>query len=96
MSEEAKQDETPERPHRAYTLSIEIGGDTWEDVMSDLRHIVSHLRDHGEKCSSVMGGPSCGHTIGVRIDPEMTHERYFEMLDTYLAEKNATKQQEPS
>jgi len=77
----------PERPHRAYELDIHIGGDTWKDVMHDLRHLSQHIEDHGEKCQSVMGGPSCGHAVTSIVRPEMTHEKYIADLDAYLQAK---------
>lgn len=81
--------EAKNKPHRRYTLSIEIGADEWAGVVADLQHLASHIADHGEKCSSVMGGPSCGHIVDIRIDPEMTHERYMAELDAYLEQRDA-------
>lgn len=72
------------RPRRCYTLSIEIGADDWAGVMSDLKHIVDHIKECGERCSSVMGGPSSGYIVNIHHDPGMTHDRYFEILDAYI------------
>lgn len=82
-------DNKPQRPHRAYELDIHIGGDTWSDVLADLRYLANHIEDHGEKCGSVMGGPSSNHIVTIIVRPEMTHERYISELDAYLTPQNA-------
>lgn len=79
------------RPKRCYTLTIEIGADTWQDVVHDLLDLARHIPDHGPACSSVMGGPSGGHIVTVEHRPEQTHERYIEQLNAYLEQRKATK-----
>jgi hypothetical protein len=73
------------RPQRAYTLSIEIGADTWDDVVRDLRELAGHVPDHGPTCASVSGSPSGGHIVTVKHRPDMTHDRYMAELEAYLA-----------
>lgn len=77
------------RPQRAYTLSIEIGADTWNDVVRDLRELAGHVEDHGPTCSSVSGSPSCGHVVTVTHRPDMTHDRYMAELEVYLADRRS-------
>ena len=81
-----------DRPRRRYTLTIEIGADTWDDVIHDLRHTARHVEDHGPACQSVMGGPSGGHIVTVLHNPEMTHDRYMAELETYLTASRAAKE----
>lgn len=76
-----------ERPHRAFELDIHIGGDTWDEVIRDLKYLAEHVEDHGPTCSSVCGGPSGNHIVTVTRHPDMTHERYHEQNDAYLASK---------
>jgi len=79
------------RPHRAYELDIHIGGDTWKDVIHDLLDLARHVEDHGEKCGSTSGSPSCNHSVTIVVRPEMTHDRYIEELGAYLAERDKEK-----
>jgi hypothetical protein len=71
-------------PKRKYTLKIEIGGDTWEDVLHDLQFLSDHIPDHGPRCDSVCGGVSGGHMVEVIVDDTMTHERYHQLSNEYL------------
>jgi hypothetical protein len=72
-------------PKRRFELAITITGDTWEDVLFDLRDIAPHIETHGPGCTSVSGAPSHGHIVQVTERPEQTHEKYIEDLDRYLA-----------
>lgn len=83
-----------DRPKRRYTLTIEIGADTWDDVIDDLRHTSQHIEDHGPSCQSVMGGSCGGHIVTVLQNPEMTHEKYMAELDAYLHHR-ASAQETP-
>lgn len=75
-----------DKPHRAFELEITIGGDTWADVLRDVRDLASHIPEHGPACNSVSGGPGGNHIVTVRVDETMTHDRYFKELDAYLEE----------
>ncbi len=79
---------SPPRPQRCYTLSIEIGGDTWDDVIGQLRHLAEHIEDHGPECKSVGGSPSSGHVLTITHRPEQTHEKYIAELDAYIAARD--------
>lgn len=83
------------RPRRAFELRLDVDGDTWEDVANQLESIVQHVVSHGPKCESVGGSPSSGHIVIVTQNPEMTHERYFEELDLYLASERRKRQEAP-
>lgn len=78
-------------PHRAYELEIKIGGDTWQDVLRHLHELQQHIPDHGEECNSVSGGSTSNHIVIVGRYPEMTHDRYVQELDEYLAMLRAHK-----
>lgn len=71
-------------PSRAFELNIKIGGDTWEDVLRNLRELASHVEDHGSNCNSVSGGYSSHHIVDVRIRPDLTHDQYSVELEEYL------------
>lgn len=73
-------------PKRRWTLSIEVTGDTWEDVAQGVRELLPHIEDHGERCSSVSGGYSSGHWVNVCERPEMTHEKYQSELEEFIAD----------
>lgn len=72
------------RPRRTFELDVHVDGDTWDDVLRELRHLVRHIEDHGPECKSVGGGYSTGHIVSIRHDPEMTGDRFRENLEKYL------------
>lgn len=74
------------RPARRFTVTIEAGGDTWDDIAHALRDLLPHIEEHGPKCDSVSGGCSGGHWVRVIENPEMTPEKYRAALDAYLDE----------
>lgn len=78
-----------EAPHRAYEITIRVGADNWEKAARAIEFAAHHLIDHGPECKSCMGGPDSNHTIEIAHDPEMTHERYFEKVHQWLAERKA-------
>ena len=88
-------DET-EPPKRRYTLEIKLGADTWDDLMLDLKGMAYYLHRYEdlEKAHCVMGGASSGFTVNLVQDKEMTHDRYFELVDTYLDSTDAKKSNE--
>lgn len=80
-----------ETPKRRFTVTIEAGGDTWQDIAMTLRDLLPHIEEHGPKCDSVGGGVSSGHWVHVVERPEMTPERYHEELDAFLAATRRTQ-----
>lgn len=74
------------RPHRTFELDVHVDGDLWDDVIRELHHLARHIEQHGPECSSVGGGYSTGHIVRIRHDPEMTGDRYRDLLEKYLEE----------
>lgn len=68
------------RPQRRYKVTITIQGDTWEDAMRELRGIARHVEDHGPECQQVSGGYSTGSIVDVEFDPEMTGDKYRDLI----------------
>jgi len=81
----------PKRPERAVRVIIDISGDTWADVLSDLSHIADEADRAGRVQSGVMGGPSSGNIRTVIENPGMTHEEYHRLLDEYLASRGGER-----
>jgi hypothetical protein len=80
-------------PKRAFTISIEVGGDTWRDAVSRLMSLTEHVELHGETCDEISGSPSSNSTVEIK-KRAVTHEQYFEEIKAYLKErKNADNQQ---
>ena len=75
--------DTPKQPKRCYTLHLNVGGDTWEDVIRSLREATDHIEEHGKECRMASGGVSAGYSVVVENRPEMTSARYFEELDAW-------------
>lgn len=73
----------PLPPRRCYTLRINVGGDSWEDVIRSLREAESRVQEAGPDCKTVSGGVSAGYFVEVEHHPEMTGEKYHEAIDVY-------------
>lgn len=69
-------------PVRAFSITIKIGGDTKEGAVALLREFADSI-DEGQ-IGTAHGGPSSGGFFDVKIDPEMTHDKYIEALEAYL------------
>lgn len=83
-----------QKPHRAFELTIKIGGDTWEDVVRELAFVADHVPAHGETCDSTMGGCTSNHLVSIERRPDMGNKRYFEELHAYLAHQKAERAKE--
>lgn len=70
-------------PYRRHTLMLQIGADSLDDLAAELR-MFAHRAERDELGTGCIGGPSCGSTYSYVFDPDMTHERYFAEIDTYL------------
>jgi hypothetical protein len=66
-------------PTRAHSITIIAGADTHEQLISVLHSIIFDLRRGSKRCAS--GAPESGYYFEYVIDPEMTHDRYFELID---------------
>lgn len=75
------------RPERRWTVVLNVSGDEWPDVSRELARLAEHVQDHGPECNSASGSPSVGSYVQVTERPDMTHERYFAELETWLAAK---------
>lgn len=82
-----------DRPKRRWTVDIHASADEWPQAISTLRELADHLEEHGPTCDLVQGGYSGSGYIRVAEDPSMTHEKYGQALDAYLASlrQSATK-----
>ncbi len=74
------------KPHRRIEMRVTISADTFKDAVQEIGRLADHVAEHGEECSLCSGGYSCGSTVTITVDPEMTHERYAEELKTWLNE----------
>ncbi len=73
------------QPIRAHSIIITAGADTQEGLIAELQQIILDLRRG--LTNSVSGSPSTNHIVTYIVDEAMTHERYMEHLDEYLAEQ---------
>lgn len=80
--------EAPKAPERRYVLSLKVGGDTWEDTLSLLRHLVYEAETRiGDLPSGNMittGGVNSGGYVNLRFNPDMDHEKYHQQNQAYL------------
>lgn len=83
-------------PRRRWHIQIEVGGDSARDALHLLEEYAKTLRRRldddlpaGQAINICSGGYSTGGNVEAHHDPEMTHARYFERLDEWLAEREA-------
>lgn len=74
---------TTPAPKRAYTLTLEIGADTREELIAALRHIEFTTARGSNSCTS--GGVGWGGWWDIAIQEEMTSERYHAECLAWLA-----------
>lgn len=86
----------PTPPRRAFELDIKMTGDTWKDVIRELRDLVIHIEQHGTACTSVSGGYSTSHTVQVRVDESITHESFAAELEEYLPKLKEWEDAQPT
>lgn len=84
----------PEKPKRAFEVTLKIGADSWKDVIDQVDHLGFVLEQSGPKCSSVSGGPSSNHSVEVVHNPEQTHDKYFSQLDDFLEDQREREERE--
>lgn len=77
-----------EAPKRAIELTLKVSADTWNDVRHRLFDYEEMIRRDGGISPGCMGGPSSGDIRKVTLNPDMTHERYFELLGVWLDEQH--------
>lgn len=87
-----------EQPKRRYVMKLEIGADTFRDLLGRLNSIQFDLERaiEGEldrDYSAVSGGYDAGWVLGIKFDPTMDHDRYVEVLNAYLAERDVNSVQ---
>lgn len=68
---------------RRYSAEITLGADDLpllRTLLVNLLIDLDRLPDNAQGYESVSGGYAGDHSIILRFDPEMTHDRYFELL----------------
>lgn len=81
------EDRAPKGPRRRWLVEINVGGDELEDVLREILRMAEHVQEHGKDCSMVSGGYSTGGFVRITENPDMTHDRYFEEIERWKAEK---------
>lgn len=68
------------KPNRAHTLKLNLQADTEQDLIYAIRQLFIDFREEGLR-SGVSGSSSVGYIAEYIHDPEMTHDKYFELLE---------------
>jgi hypothetical protein len=84
-------------PHRRYTLTVNIGADTVDDLEDAIEAlqlaIYERTREEPSEAKRVLdsqcGSPRYGWVVGLDVDPAVTHDSYFADLRRYLADVKA-------
>ena len=73
-------------PRRAHQFIIQIDADTKRDLVDALFNAATQL-ERDELTEGCSGSSSYGTMYCYRVDPDVTHDSYFEHLQEYLDEK---------
>lgn len=77
---------------RAHSLIMKVEADTKDDLVRELKHVIWRIRA-GEITKGVMGGYSASNIYSYCIDPDITHDTYFEQIDAWLEQERDKKRQ---
>lgn len=77
-------------PQRAMTLTLRLGADDRKALAGALYHM-AHEIESGELTRGCSGGYSSGCEYEL-VEIDKPHEKYFEELHSYLAERRAAEQ----
>jgi hypothetical protein len=75
-----------QKPRRAIQVDISIGGDTWQDVLTELKHIAEESIRREQVTPGVMGGSTSGSIRSVSLR-DITHDQYITELEAYVNRK---------
>ena len=78
-----------EQPERRFVLGMKLGADSREDLMSLLNSIVRDFERRGGQFDLITGGYSTGGTVVVVEHGDVTHDKYFEELNAWLAARKS-------
>lgn len=77
--------------HRRHKLTLELEGDNWQAIVNQLRYIeyrICEAMEYGEETINIRSGVSdANFVLHVTTDPEMDHDKYFELVNQYLEDK---------
>ena len=68
---------------RAHTLIAKFRADTRETLADELRMFADSL-DRDQVSVGIVSGPSGGAIYSYRVQPDQTHDRYFEQINAML------------
>jgi hypothetical protein len=84
-----------EEPKRKYQMTFKIGADSWDEILSSMDNFTLEMKMYHPNLdrnhNGVSGSPVAGYSYDVIVDPDMTHDKYFEQIDAYLAEREPAR-----
>lgn len=76
-----------EAPRRKYKVAIIIEADEPKGIVSALSFLEFYYASKGPGRNMTHGGPDYGINCVDNEDPNQTHERFFEQVEAWLAER---------
>lgn len=84
------------KPERAHKLIMVVEADSARALASFLFNMSNQI-DRGEITTGVSGGYDSGAIYSYKVNPDQTHDAYFQELETYLASlRTASAAAEPA
>lgn len=75
-----------DKPCRAHTAQINIEGDTWEDVVAELKSVLWNIQKDGSSSARLSAGGPSSSILRCKHYPEVTPESYLRDILQWLEE----------
>ena len=76
---------------RRHVVTLELQGDTWDEVTNALAIVVKELQPEGPPRNMTSGGVGAGFILFTRENKDQTHDRYVEQLRDFLRKEYLTE-----
>lgn len=73
-------------PERAHVLIAKVSADSAERLADELRFLADQI-DRNQLTTGCSGSSSGSSIYSHKVNPEQTHDRYFQQLNAWLEEK---------
>lgn len=70
-----------DNPKRSHVVTLKIGADTWEDIMTALQAVMHDQGTDGPFPTTISGGSTFGYVWEYDHDPDITHDSYFQAVE---------------
>ena len=79
-------------PHRRHHLTLDLEADDRAELVNQMHHIADQIEREGRDTADIdSGGWASGHRLRITTDPDMTGDRFQELLAEWAADRKANR-----